>query len=241
MRILIVDDEHLARARLSRLLAELRPDDELVEATSGEQAMQLAEEEIPDLALLDIRMPGIDGIEVAEQLGLLQQPPAIIFCTAYDQYALQALERHAVAYLLKPVRGEELARALDAASKVNRLQLAALREPDSARREVSSQGHRGLQTMAIDEVRCFIAGDKYVTACGCGSELVLQDTLKELEQEFPDVFVRVHRNALVSVGHIVKLRREGSGAWQVELQGADQQPVISRRHLAEVKQRLLDR
>lgn len=242
MKILVVDDEVLARERLLRLLAELAPDADCLQAASGEDAVALVQDGAPDLVLLDIRMPGMDGIEVAEALDRLPQPPAIIFCTAYDEYALQALQRHAVAYLLKPVRGADLARALQGAGRVNRMQLATLRggEPEvRERRQVSAHTHRGLETMPLEDIRCFLAEQKYVTACSPGRNLVLQDTLKELEQEFGDAFVRVHRNALVALQHVVRLQRDDSAGWLVQLEGVEEAPAISRRHLAEVKQRLL--
>ena len=115
MKILVVDDEPLARERLLRILGSLQPGAECKEAASGQEALQLVESINPDLVLLDIRMPGMDGIEVATHLDTLENPPAIVFCTAFDEYALQALQHQAVAYLLKPVREAELARALGAA------------------------------------------------------------------------------------------------------------------------------
>ncbi|MEP1593235.1 MAG: response regulator, partial [Halieaceae bacterium] len=126
MKVLIVDDEPLARDRLGRLLAAVQPDAECFFAGNGEEALEQVAFTEPDLLLLDIRMPGMDGIEVATRLEALANPPAVIFCTAYDEYALEALQHHAVAYLLKPVREAELARALSGATRVNRVQLAAL-------------------------------------------------------------------------------------------------------------------
>ena len=125
MKILVVDDEALARERLLRLLHKLQPQAQCLEADSGEQALEQVRHHAPDLLLLDIRMPGMDGIEVAAALDAMAQPPAVIFCTAYDQYALAALQQHAVAYLLKPVREAGLDQALAQAARVNRLQLAS--------------------------------------------------------------------------------------------------------------------
>jgi len=248
MKILVVDDEALARERLLRLLRKLQPDDEYLQADSGEQALVLVAEHAPDLLLLDIRMPGMDGIEVATQLGALERPPAVIFCTAYDEYALEALQHQAMAYLLKPVREVELTRALSTAGRVNRLQLASMQHDDGSgvppgqlRSQVSSQTHRGVETMALADIRCFLAEQKYVTAYGPGAQLLLPDTLKDLEQEFGAHFLRVHRNALVALEHIVRLHRDDSGSWYVVLDGVDERPAVSRRHLADVKQRLRDR
>ena len=241
MKILVVDDEPLARERLLRLLARIRPEAVCLQAGDGEQALAVAQAQDPDLLLLDIRMPGIDGIEVAAALDQWESPPAIVFCTAFDEYALQALQHQAVAYLLKPVREAELAQALAVAGRVNRLQLASLRGEGGPRTSVSSQTHRGLESLALEEVRCFLAEQKYVTAMAPQQELLIPDTLKDLEQEFADQFVRVHRNALVSLAHIQRLEKQADGSWSVVLEGVDVTPAISRRHLAQVKQRLAQR
>ena len=241
MRILVVDDEPLARERLVRLLQRLRPDDELREAAAGDEALATARTFGPDLVLLDVRMPGRDGIEAAAELDTLDNPPAIAFCTAYDEYALQAFQYHAVAYLLKPVRAEDLAECLRSASRVNRAQLARLRAspgapPDDGER-VSSHTHRGFESLSLAEIRCFIAEDKYVSAITPDRELTLSETLKELEERFADRFVRIHRNALVALAHIERLERCKDGGWQVRLCDCDLRPAISRRHLSAVKRR----
>lgn len=252
MNILVVDDESLARERLLRLVGKLRPGARCWQAASGEQALEQVQAHDPDLILLDIRMPGMDGIELAAHLDTLEQPPAVIFCTAYDEYALQALRHQAVAYLLKPVRESELERALEGAGRINRVQLASLADavgrgatgggdPVGAgglRTRLVSQTHRGVTTMAVDEVRCLLADQKYVTACSPDAELIIADTLKELEQEFDARFLRVHRNALVALLHVQSLERTDDGHWCVVLDGVKQRPVVSRRHLAQVKQRV---
>jgi two-component system, LytTR family, response regulator AlgR len=209
----------------------------------------VAQQYNPDLLLLDIRMPGMSGIELAGRLEQLAEPPAVIFCTAYDEYALDALRHQAVAYLLKPVREAELARALTAAGRVNRVQLAALTalagaqadgtgERAGQRTRLVSHSHRGIETMAVADVRCLLAQEKYVTACSPWGELLIPDTLKELEREFGERFLRVHRNALVACAHIVRLQRDEDGSWYVVLDGIEKRPLVSRRHLGEVKQRL---
>jgi two-component system response regulator AlgR len=244
LKVLVVDDESLARQRLLRLISRLRPDVECGEARDGVEALERVRADSPDLVLLDIRMPGMDGIEVARHFDGMAHPPAVVFCTAYDEYALQALRHQAVAYLLKPVRAEELERALSSAGRVNRLQLAALREEgagEEGRTSVGSHGHRGLETMPVAAIRCFLAEQKYVSAVGPGGTLVLTESLKELEREFGDRFLRVHRNALVALEHVVRLERDPTLGWQVVLDGVSERPAISRRHLAEVKQRLLQR
>ena len=250
MKILVVDDELLARERLLRLLQKLQPGAQCWQAADGVQALALIREHNPDLLLLDVRMPGMSGIELAERLDEQDQPPAVIFCTAYDQYALEALQHQAVAYLLKPVREVELARALTGAGRVNRVQLASLTALESVpgdvaarpgqRAHLASQSHRGLETMPVADIRCLLAEQKYVTACSPSAQLLIPDTLKELEKEFGERFVRVHRNALVARVHITRLQRDEDGTWSVVLDGVEHRPVVSRRHLAQVKQRLVE-
>ena len=250
MKILVVDDEALARERLLRLLAKLHPDAQCWQAGNAEQALSMVKKHGPDLLLLDIRMPGMSGIELATRLEFHERPPAVIFCTAYDEYALEALQHQAAAYLLKPVREGDLARALTTAGRVNRVQLAALAELDASdtaepvelpgqRNHLASQTHRGVETMAVADVRCLLAEQKYVTACSPTAELLIPDTLKELEREFGERFLRVHRNALVALAHVVRLQRDDDGPWYVILDGIDQRPMVSRRHLTEAKRRLV--
>lgn len=239
MKILVVDDEPLARERLLRLVARLRPDADCLEASDGEAALQLARQHLPELILLDIRMPGLGGIEVAAALAELEAPPAIVFCTAYDEYALQAFQQQAVAYLLKPVREADLEKALLTAGKVNRLQLAELNSLGSGDIElISSQTHRGVATLPLKDIRCFVAEHKYVTAHTPASQLVLQQSLRDLEEIYGDRFLRVHRNTLVATAHIQRLEKSDEGSWCVVLGGMDDKPIISRRHLSEVKARV---
>lgn len=238
MKILVVDDEVLARQRLCRLLRKLRPDATLFEADSGVTALAEAQRQQPEILLLDIRMPEMDGIQVAAALAREASPPAVIFCTAYDEYALDALRNQAVAYLLKPVRQRELEEALQGAVRINRAQLEALGDgaddEDGVRLHVVSAGHNTVEKLAIADVRCFLAEDKYVRACSPQGSILIADTLKELETELADRFVRVHRNALVAIGHVQRLVR-GDGGWCVELTGVSEKPAVSRRHLSDLK------
>lgn len=240
MKVLVVDDEALARQRLLRLLGRLRPDAQLLEAENGQRALEIARSETPEILLLDIRMPGMDGVAVAAELAMDDSSPAVIFCTAYDEYALDALRHQAVAYLLKPVREQELSDALIAAPRVNRAQLDALGIAAPRRPEVVSAGHRGMQTLPVAQIRCFLAEDKYVRACAPSGEVLLTESLRELEEEFAGRFQRVHRNALVALGHIERLSRIDT-AWCVELRGIRERPQVSRRHLSPLKQALAKR
>lgn len=238
MKILVVDDETLARERLLRLLIRVVPEAEVDEAGNGRQALELVASGQPDLLLLDIQMPGLDGLGVAAALQDMPEPPAIIFCTAYDQYALDALDKQAVAYLLKPVREEKLRSAMDRARRVNRVQLAALGAERFARTHVVSESHQGIDMVPVNDVRCFVASQKYVQAIHPGGSLLVPDTLKDLEEEFAGQFVRVHRNALVAIAHISALRRSEEEGWYIALDGVDERPLVSRRHLPAVKEKL---
>ncbi|MEM6580458.1 MAG: LytTR family DNA-binding domain-containing protein [Pseudomonadota bacterium] len=247
MKILVVDDEALARERLLRLLSQSHPEASAWEAATGEEALKMVRKHNPDLLLLDVRMPGMSGIELAGRLDSEDEPPAVIYCTAYDEYALEALQHQAAAYLLKPVRGEELTKAIGSARRVNRAQLSALAELGTQgeeggyeqRTHLASQTHRGVESMPVNEVRCLFAEQKYVTAYSPSAELLIPDSLKELEREFGDRFLRIHRNALVAVEHVVRLQRDEDGPWCVLLDGVSHMPTVSRRHLSEVKARLV--
>ena len=239
MKILIVDDEELARQRLQRLLARVRPEAELFEAANGRQALEQIRQLRPAIVLLDIRMPDMDGVAVAQALLGESSPPAVIFCTAYDEYALDALRNQAIAYLLKPVRERELGAALKAAVRVNRAQLDALGVVDPGE-EIVSAGHRGIKRLPLADVRCFLAEDKYVRACAPQGELLLSESLKELEEAHAGRFLRVHRNALVALGYVERLDRREDG-WALILDGVSEQPAVSRRHLADLKARLTGR
>lgn len=226
MQLLIVDDEAPARARLARLVA-VAGHSVVGEAADGVSALEAVQRLAPQVVLLDVRMPGMDGLEVAGHLSALDTPPAVVFTTAYDEYALAAFDTAAVAYLLKPVRAERLADALERAARPTRAQIATTRTHLSSR-----MGDR-LLLVPVQSVRCLLADSKYVTARHDEGELVLDETLKALESEFPERFLRIHRNALVSVEHVVRV--EGN---QLYLRGDPEPLEVSRRHGAEVRRRL---
>lgn len=247
MNVLIVDDEKLARDRLARLLEKAGEYPVIGEASDGASAIRQVEALQPDVVLLDIRMPGMDGLEVARHLMKLDKPPAIIFCTAYGEHALEAFETHAVGYLLKPVALDKLQDALAAAARLNRAQLARLANTPAttsapagppARQHISARTRHGLELVPIGDVRCFIADHKYVTVYHTRGELLIDDTLKELEEEFGDRFVRVHRNALISLAHVEGMERVPPGHYCIRLQGTTMRPVISRRNVTELRNQL---
>ncbi|NOX51016.1 MAG: response regulator transcription factor [Gammaproteobacteria bacterium] len=236
MRIVLVDDEALARDRLRRLL-EGEDDHEVVgEAANGIQAVGVCEALQPELVLLDIRMPGMDGLETARHFLQLDSPPAVIFCTAYEEHAIQAFDLQAVGYLLKPVRKEKLLLALDKAVRLNRAQLAFLNDADTDRRSfISARTYKGVELIAVNDVRYFLADQKYVTVRYSKGEVIVDETLRELEDEFADMLVRVHRNALVAKSFIEGLSKDKQGQVAVKLQDVDETIDISRRHLPAVR------
>lgn len=239
MKVLVADDEPLARERLSRLLETLPGYEPLPEtASNGQETLELVRRERPDIVLLDIRMPGLDGLQTAAKLCEMPDAPAVIFCTAHGEYALDAFAVSAVGYLLKPVRSESLADALAKAQKLNRVQLCSLGrasgqgEGSPARSHISARTRKGVELIPIDEVLYFIADHKYVTLRHTGGEVLLDEPLKALEDEFGDYFVRIHRNALVARHRIERLQRSSVGHFHLHLKGLpDENLTVSRRHV----------
>jgi two-component system response regulator AlgR len=234
MNILIVDDESLARARLSRFIETANLGTVLGEAQNGIEAIAAVEKLGPDVVLMDIQMPGMDGIEAAQHLSQLDTPPAVIFTTAYDEYALQAFDVQAVGYLLKPVRAEDLKTALSKIKKLNKVQTKALQE-GHRRSHISAKTHQGLELIPIENIVLFRADHKYISAFHKMGELLIDEPLKDLEEEFEGEFVRVHRNALVSVKSIVGFEKLDDGGYALRLNGFDELVPISRRHVAGVR------
>lgn len=244
LRLLLVDDEALARVRMRDLLADIAgqmPTEIVAEADNGMDALELVNHVRADIALLDIRMPRMDGIQLALHLSRIEHPPAIIFTTAYDEYAVKAFELSAIDYLVKPVRAERLAEALrKAARTATTLSAEALRAlaPEGRQHLRSSERGRVL-LIPIDDVRYLKAEMKYVTAHTGSGEHLLEDSLAQLETEFPDHFVRVHRNCLVAKRAIAGFARgadsEGEPSWQVLLAGVDEPIAVSRRQWPHLK------
>lgn len=242
MNVLIVDDEPLARERLARLLGQLDGYRVLEPcAGNGEEALRLIDTLKPDIVLLDIRMPGLDGLQVAARLCEREAPPAVIFCTAHDEFALEAFQVSAVGYLVKPVRPEALEEALHKAQRPNRVQLAALTRPaadthGAPRSHISARTRKGIDLIPLEQVIYFIADHKYVTLRHEHGEVLLDEPLKALEDEFGERFVRIHRNALVARERIERLQRTALGHFQIYLRGlGDEALTVSRRHVAGVR------
>lgn len=236
MRIMIVDDEQLARDRLSRMIEGFEHHEVVGEAANGVEAVKIAGSMLPEVVLMDIRMPGMDGLEAARHIVDVEEPPAIIFCTAYEEHAVEAFDLQAVGYLLKPVRKDNLEASLGKAQRVNKAQLAALAEDQPPRRtHISARTRKGIELIPVDDVRYFQADQKYVTVRHGEGEIIVDETLKELEEEFGERFLRVHRNALVAARFIVGLNRQSDGHYQIQLKDVDEAVDISRRHVASVR------
>ena len=242
MKVLIVDDEPLARERLKRMLSVVADCRVVGEAGSGEQALSVAEEVTPDLVFMDVRMPGMDGLAAAQYLAEIEPPPAVIFCTAYDDYAVEAFSSQAIGYLLKPIKQVDLEHAISRTKRINKAQLTEMKESPvfhtEGRSHIATKNRRGIDLVAISEIRLFQADHKYVTAYHGEGEALLDEPLKDLEDEFEGRFVRVHRNALVSIPHIEGLDRNVDGQYFVRLQGLDIRPQVSRRHVAPLRKLL---
>jgi two-component system, LytTR family, response regulator AlgR len=240
LRVLIVDDEAPARERLRSLLTEIGNLDVAGEATNGAEALKLAVDLAPDVVLLDVRMPGMDGIEAARQMNSLVEPPAVIFATAYDEYAINAFDAQAVGYLLKPIRKEKLAAALTQAGRLTRPQLqriAANAEGPPKRTHIAARHREGLRLIPIEEILFFFADQKYTTVRHGKGEDLIEDSLRSLEEEFGSAFVRIHRNALVNVRYLEGIDRNADGQYFVRLRGASAPLQVSRRMASELRDR----
>jgi two-component system response regulator AlgR len=236
LSIIIVDDEAPARARLKDLLADCAPEIALEvvgEAGTARAALDVLAATGADLMLLDIRMPEMDGIELAQHVSRLPEPPAIVFTTAYDAYAIRAFEVHAVDYLLKPIRTARLLEALKRVSSARRPSAEMLREISTRPPAFLSAQERGrIHLIPVDDVIYLKAELKYVTVRTREREYLIEDALARLEQEYPDRFVRVHRNCLIARAAIRGFERggtEGDAQWFAVLDGIDEKLAVSRR------------
>ena len=245
MKVLVVDDEQPARDRLKQLLDDEPAYDVVGEAANGAEAVSLASKLQPDIVLLDIRMPGLDGIETAHHLNTLDTPPAVVFTTAYDEYAIDAFDARAVGYVLKPVRRSRLTAALEQASRLAPGTLssaAADARLSTARKHICARSHGELKLVPLTEITCFRAEQKYVVVDHSEGQVLIDESLKALAEEFESDFVRIHRSALVAVRCIDRIEKDTDGRSRIFLRDSsqvdDKELIISRRHLAEVRRRL---
>lgn len=231
MRILIADDEPLARARLAALLRDCEGAEVVASVGDGEAALTACAQHRPELLLLDIAMPGLDGIGVARRLAALPDPPQLVFCTAYEEHALAAYELRAADYLLKPVRIERLREALARAQALRR------RAP-STTATLLAQVHGAPLKVSLDEVLYLTADDKYVTLHRIAGDVLSEQSLKAIEETFPERFVRVHRGCLVPIERLLGLHRDPDGTVHALIAGSDAAPEVSRRNLPAVRKLL---
>ena len=231
IRVLIVDDEPLARARLAALLGECEGVEIVGGLGDGEAALGSLGELRPDVLLLDINMPGLSGTSVAQRLAGRTRPQ-VIFCTAYEAHALKAFELGAVDYLLKPVRLERLR---DALQRAQRRLVDGSREPAA----YLHGRMRGEQLrIALDEVICLLADEKYVVVRHRRGELLIEESLRQLEEAYPDQLIRLHRNCLVPPPRLLGIKTLADGRVLARLDGTELSPEISRRNLPAVRKLL---
>jgi len=243
MKILIVDDEPLARSRLRSLVEDSGKHEVVGEAENGRGAVERCAELEPDVVLLDIRMPGMDGLEAARHIAQVPVPPAVIFTTAYDDHALAAFESRAVDYLLKPVRAARLYDALVDAQRHTRAQLDVLQQTavahgNETRTHICARVRDSLKLVAIEDIYFFLAEHKYVTVRHREGELLIEEALKDLATEFDTGFTRVHRNALVADNYIAGLHKTTEGRQVIAFRDIDDRIEVSRRHLPLVRKKL---
>ncbi|HET6434020.1 LytTR family DNA-binding domain-containing protein [Dyella sp.] len=231
MRVLIVDDEPLARMRLAALLGECDGCEIAGSVADGEAAIAAIAAHSPDVVLLDINMPGIDGTALARRLAGRARPQ-VVFCTAYENHAVEAFDLGAVDYLLKPVRLERLREALQRAA----------RRLDATPAESTGYLHGRLRNeqvrIALSEVICLLADEKYVVVQHTSGELLIEESLRQLEEAYPDQLVRLHRNCLVPNARLVGLKTLPDGRTLARLAGTELHPEVSRRNLPALRKLL---
>lgn len=261
LRILVVDDEAPARQRLLTLLNDIAaecPHEVVGDVADAQSALHAAAALKPDLMLLDVQMPEVSGLELAAHVRKILPEITVVFVSAHDRYALQAFDVHALDYLLKPVRAARLAEALarvirrgaPAADSAEALRGAAAMLQQH-RRHFAIHERGRLTLVPVEEVLCLRAEQKYLTVRTAGRDYLLEESLQSIEDEMPNMFVRVHRNALVARQAILSLERIGAAsqdgdpvaaeradAWQIVLRGLDERLPVSRRQLPAVREAL---
>jgi len=231
--ILIIDDEQPARDRLRRLVEAMPLYTVVGEAANGAQALERIRELSPDVLLLDISMPGMDGMTLAQVMQRGGLSSAVIFCTAYQNQALEAFEAEAIDYLVKPVRAERLEQALEKARRY-----LGDREDRAGEQFLRSTVGGKVMLTPVQRVVCLLAEDKYTTVVHEKGRTVIEDSLLELEDRFPEAFFRIHRNALVSRKHIRGVARDNQGRAVAVLAGTEHRPEVSRRNVAALRKLL---
>ena len=235
LKILLIDDEEPARHRLRRMLGGA-PSTEIVgEAATGQQAFELIGATGANVLLLDISMPGMDGMTLARSLQEKGSVPAIIFCTAWSDQAVEAFECEAVDYLVKPVRAERLLKALEKARRY-----LARRDTDSDGPFIRTTLGGNVSLLPVSEVICMQAEDKYTTVVHKGGRLVIDQSLADLENEHADILVRIHRGTLVVKKCIRGLEKDVDGRHLLKMEGCEERPQVSRRNLPAIRKLIRD-
>lgn len=234
MKVVIADDEPLARERLRSLLGDHAGIEIVAEAENGLTALQACAEFRPDLVLLDIAMPGVDGLEAARHLTAFDPRPAVVFCTAYDEHALSAFDAAAIDYLMKPVRAERLAVALERARTfvAGRETQAPVAPGKHPRTHLCARLRGSLRLIPVEDVHYLQAEEKYVVVHHARGEDLIEESLKSLEDEFNARFVRIHRNCLVARHEITELKRSSDGRVHAVLRHGKEPLEVSRRCVA---------
>lgn len=241
MDVLIADDEPLARERLAALLAELGGHRVVAAVGDGRSALDACLSQAPDVVLMDIEMPEMDGLEAARHLAGMESPPAVVFCTAYDEHAMAAFEAAAVDYLLKPVRAERLAAALQRAAERRAGRKQAVAAPalsGRARTHLAARLRGSLRLIPVADIRYLQAEEKYVVVHHARGEDLVEDSLKGLEAEFAGRFLRIHRNCLVAREQFSELRRSPEGVVHAVLRDGGAVLEVSRRCLPALRDEL---
>ncbi len=238
MKTFVVDDEPPARARLASLLAECGNVEVVGEAGDGRTAVEIAARLKPDLVLLDIRMPLMGGLEAARHLATIDPPPAVIFCTAYDEHALAAFDANAIDYLVKPIRLERLQSALLRARRYSSGAMARVQTEapvPHARTHLCARVRGNLVLVHVTEIDYLLAEDKYTVVHHAKGEVLIEEPLKALEVEFGERFVRIHRNCLVAKASLGGLVRAPDERVFAQIAGREIQLEVSRRNLPGVR------
>lgn len=244
LRVFIADDEELARERVKALLADVAaelPTEVAGEAANGLEVLERLPGAGARVLLLDIQMPGMAGLEVARHLARLPEAPAVIFVTAHERHAVEAFELNALDYLLKPVRAPRLAAALKKAAAAGAAPLASLERASGRAREYLCVAERNrISLVPVRDVVYFKAELKYVTLRTRAGEHLIEEALVQLEKEFAERFVRIHRNCLVARDAIRGFERAGTledePHWEVVLEGVDERLPVSRRQWQAVRE-----
>ena len=240
LNILIADDEAPARNRMRDLLSDIEDVVVVAEAKNGKEAIDLAQQTKPDLMLLDIRMPGMDGIEAAQHAQKIVPKPHIIFTTAFDAYAIKAFDLNAIDYLLKPIRLERLQTAVNKAHALKPAQITALKPLQKTRTHLSIHERGRVLLVPIETIIYLRAELKYITVRTAESEYLTEESLTYLEAEFSERFIRLHRNCLVAppfiAGYEKRLNQDNEAQWVALLKGINETVTISRRQQHLVRQ-----